>query len=307
MKQLTTYLRSISAQCGLTLCLAYLGIVLTPGTASADWIQTMDTGVYQDSSGKVKVIVGQKAGNQGIFILAGPPVSVQLFNIEQTQPIHSAHLFIRFDDTAQPPVYSEVIIAKRSYKLSGNLTIKLDAFTTVGIDNNNPYLTVVSEQEGSPPSILGFSGLNEVVRGAGIAATLLAANQLNPEVSKVIRPYALKSDEITVDEVKVTSGRVGTFIRPENDCLKASAIVLNQTQLTEIRRAKEESQRGSLLENFLRENKKNTPLKGFLTLKSDPSRAILLDVKTQTISSLSSIASGSSVQKVCVLTPLPMS
>jgi hypothetical protein len=267
----------------------------------------MDTGVYQDSSGKVKVIVAQKIGSQGIFVLTGPSVPVQLFNIEQTAPGGTSHLFIRFDDSAQPPVYSEVVVGDKSYKISGNLTIRLDAHTIVGIDNNNPYLTIVSEQEGATPSILGFSGLNEVVRGAGIAATILAANQLNPEVGKVIKPYSLKDGEVLVDDTRISTGRLGTFIKPENECLKASSIVLDQKQLVEIRKAKDEGARGTLLEGFLKENKKNSPLKGFLTLKSDHSRAILLDVKTQTISSLSSIASGTAAQKICVLAPLPMS
>ncbi len=307
MKHPTKHPKSLFAQCQRALFVASLTFGFYRQLASAEWIQTMDTGVYQDSSGKVKIIVGQKAGNQGVFVLSGPSVPVQLFNIEQTAPQNSSHVFIRFDDSAQPPVYSEVVVGKRSYKISGNLTLRLDAFTTVGIDNNNPYLTVVSDHETTAPSILGFSGLNEVVRGAGIAATILAANQLNPEVAKVIRPYSLNGDEIMVDDTKITSGRLGTFIKPESDCLKASAIVLNQPQLLEIRKAKEELQRGSLLEGFLKDNKRNNPLKGFLTLKSDASRAILLDVKTQTISSLSSIASGSSAQKICVLAPLPMS
>lgn len=275
--------------------------------ATGDWIQTMNGGVYQDSSGKVKVIVASKPGAEGIFILSGPAVPVQLFNIEQTPPAGTNHLFIRFDDTAQPPVYSEVMVNDRAYKISGNLTIKLDQGTSVGIDNNNPYLTIVAEHEGHPPSVLGFSGLNEVVRGSGVAATILAANQLNPEVAKVIRPYTLRENQLFVGDQNIESGRLGIFIKPENDCLKPMTAVLNQIQLAAIRQAKSEQERGKLVEQFLKEAKKSAPLKGFLVLKAESSRAILLDIRDQNVFSLSALSSSATQTKVCVLAPLPLS
>ncbi len=276
-------------------------------SSQADWIQTMDSGVYQESSGRVKVILAAKQDTKGIFILSGPPVPVQLFNVEQTRLENTNHLFIRFDDTAQPPVYSEIVVNERTYKISGNLTINLDAHTSIGIDNNNPYLTIVSDHDGSKQSLLGFSGLNEVVRWSGTAATILAANQLNPEVSKVIRPYTLKGNDIVVGDQPIGSARLGVFIRPENECLKPDTTVLNQTQLTAIRQTKTEVERAKLLEGFLKETKKSSPLKGYLVLKAETNQAILLGIADQNLASVSPISSGQANRKVCVLAPLPLS
>jgi hypothetical protein len=295
-------------RCLLSLLTVFCAVLLpSQHPLRADWIQTMDGGVYQDSSGKVKVIVASKQGSEGIFVLSGASVPVQLFNIEQTPPAGTNHLFIRFESSAQPPVYSEVVINERTYKISGNLTINIDKDTTVGIDNNNPYLTIVTEHDGHAPAVLGFSGLNEVVRGTGVASTILAANQLNSEAAKVIRPYNLKDGQIFLGDQSIGSGRLGILVRPENECLKPAATVLNQTQLATIRQAKSDQERAKLLEQFLKESKKSAPLKGFLVLKAESARVILLDIRDQNVFSLSALSSSNAQQKVCVLAPLPLS
>jgi hypothetical protein len=97
------------------------------------------------------------------------------------------------------------------------------------------------------------------------------------------------------------------FIRPENECLKPDTTVLNQTQLTAIRQTKTEVERAKLLEGFLKETKKSSPLKGYLVLKAETNQAILLGIADQNLASVSPISSGQANRKVCVLAPLPLS
>jgi hypothetical protein len=50
--------------------------------AQADFIQTMASGVYQSTDGQTKVLVSSKPNAQGIFILEGPAIPPQEFNLE---------------------------------------------------------------------------------------------------------------------------------------------------------------------------------------------------------------------------------
>jgi len=281
--------------------------ILVCGTRelSAEFILTRASGVYQNSNGTTKVILGTKNDAQGIFIMVGPAIAPQEFNLETTTPENMKHVFVRFDGQAQPPTYSEIVINDKVYKISGNLTINLGK-TFVGIDNNNPYLTIVTEgaTNGEPSSIIGFSGLNEIVKGSGAVATILAANQLNPEVAKVILPYTLDNNELLLNGKPVTTPMIGTFVRPESECLKPSSVVLYGTDLNRITSAKGEEERIKLLDKFMSDAKKSNPLRQHLVLRADPKSVILLDVAEKNIHEMHEVKLKSARQRICVISDI---
>jgi hypothetical protein len=286
------------AAAALTLAAA---VALAPlQAAHGDFIQTMASGVYQSDDGRTKVIVSTEEKVRGLFVMIGPAVAPQEFNIETFPVDGSKHVFIKFDDEAQPPVYSEAIINKKSYKISGNVTIGIGPHTIVGIDNNNPYLTVSTEATSQleQPAVIGFSGLNEVVREKGNPAMLLAANQLDPEVARIIRPYIVEGDELTLNGKSVTTPTIGTFVKPENECLNPGFFVLSAAQTQKIRSTKAQDQRLKLIETFLLENKKSDPLHDYLVLKADKKSAILLNIREKNIRQLYALSKS---QKLCVI------
>lgn len=286
-----------------TVCAVASAMAMVAGAvvdAKADFIQTMASGVYQSTDGRTKVIVSSKPGAQGLFVMIGPAVAPQEFNIEAFPAEGSKHVFIRFDDEAQPPVYSEVVINKRSYKITGNLTLGIGPHTIVSIDNNNPYLTVSTEATSQleQAAVIGFSGLNEVVREKGNLAMLLAANQLDPEVARVIRPYMIENDELLLNGKPVSTPTIGTFVKPENDCLNPGYVVLSAEQTQKIRATKAQDARLKMIEGFLKDNKRSDPLKDYLVLKADKKSAILLNVKEKNIRQLYPL---NKEGKICVI------
>jgi hypothetical protein len=274
-----------------------------PTLAVADFIQTMASGVYQSTDGNTKVIVSTRANARGLFIVDGPAVPPQEFNVETMPADGSHHVFVKFDDNAQPPVYSEVVINKKSYKIAGNLTLGLGSHTIVSIDNNNPYLTVSTEpsSQGSQPAVLGFSGLNEVIREKGSVTLLLAANQLDSEVARVIRPYIVGDEELTLNGKSITTATVGTFVKPDNECLNPGFLILSAAQTEQIRATKTQDERLKKIEGFLLENRKSDPLRDYLVLKADKKAAILLNVKEKNIRQLYPL---SAKRKLCVIADL---
>jgi len=272
---------------------------------TAEFILTRASGVYQHSNGSTKVILGSKNDAQGIFIMAGPPIAPQEFNLETTSAENVKHIFVRFDGQAQPPTYSEIVINDKVYKVSGNLTITIGK-TFIGIDNNNPYLTVVTEgaSSGEPASIIGFSGLNEIVKGSGAIATILAANQLNPEVAKVILPYTVDNNQLLLNGKPVTTPMIGTFVRPENECLKPSSVILYGSDLSRITAAKNEEERIKLLDKFMTDAKRSNPLQQHLVLKADPKSVILLDISDKNVHEMHEVKLKSARQRICVVSDI---
>jgi hypothetical protein len=273
--------------------------------AQAEFILTRASGVYQHSNGTAKVVLGAKNDAQGVFVMVGSPIPPQEFNLETTPTENVKHIFVRFDGQAQPPTYSEVVINDKVYRVSGNLTINMGK-TSVGIDNNNPYLTVVTEgaTSGEPASIVGFSGLNEIVKGAGAVATILAANQLNPEVAKVILPYAVDNNQLHLNGKPVTTPIIGTFIRPENECLKPSSVVLYSADLSKITASKAEDERIKLLDKLMVDSKRSNPLHQHLVLRADMKSVILLDISDKNIHEMHEVKFKSARQRICVISDI---
>lgn len=275
-------------------------------TSHAEFLLTTASGVYQDTSGLVKVVVSSKAGAEGLFIMAGPNIPPQEFNLETTPKADSRHIFVRFDDQATPLSYTEVIIDSKSYKVSGNLTIKLGGVVAVSIDNNNPYLSVVTEGAASKgkPAILGFSGLTEVVRSTGPAAAILAANQLDKSIADIIKPYIVENGSLTLSGKATQTPTIGTYVKPDSDCLSPDAVVLTSAQLQQIQSSKSEEQRVIQLEQAIKASQKKSPIAGHLTLKAEQSSVILLDIRQKNVKELHPVIGTNSKRKVCVLSEI---
>lgn len=282
-----------------------------PSACRADFVLTMASGVYQHTDGRTKVVIGTKNSARGIFVFyARQPIAAQEFNIETLPPDAGTHVFIRFDDDAQPPVYSEVWAGEKHYRVTGNLTLLLGEGTTVSIDNNNPYLSIVTEGRSATetptesPAILGFAGLNEVVRASGNAAMVLAANQLDAKISLMMRPYVVRDQELTFNGRPVSTPTIGTFVRANSECLNTGTLILTGAQLAKVQAAKSEDARVKILEAIFKANRAKPPLKGQLILRADPTSVILLDVREKNVREMRTLTAQAGKRKICVISDL---
>ena len=290
----------------LTACLFTLA--LWPQTPQAEFIQTASSGVYQSADGKTKVILGNDDGAQGIFVVQlDTPIPPQEFNPATIPLANSAHVFIRFDPSAENS-YSQAVIGKNTFKLVGNLTLALGqrGAVSVNIDNTNPYLTVTVRGTGKQEdSLLGFYGITPVVQGVGTVATILTANQLNPDTAKVIKPYVIEGEVVSINGHPVQAPSLGIFVKREHQCLKSSTAILTLPQLRGIQAAKGEKAQAQLLEEALKTNSKVPPIKGHLILRADPSSpVIMLNIAEKNVLDLRLIRNSFSAKKICVLSPI---
>lgn len=282
--------------------------LLGPSAGYAEFMMTMASGVYQHSAGHTKVVVSSKQGAEGVFILEGGEVALQEFDLEKTPREGTKSVFVRFDPDANPAAYSELVLGQQRYKISGNLTLKLGQHTSVAIDNNNPYLSVVVDQPGAAPAIVGFLGATEVVRGTGNAAIILAANQLDAKIAALIKPYVVGEEGVLFNGKPLAIQTVGTFVKPDNSCLEPNSIVLMANERSSLREQPDEAQRAATLEKIIESHKKRSPLKDHLILKSDQSGVLLLDIKGQNVRFMSPLTESPSVgsRKVCVINDLDL-
>jgi hypothetical protein len=301
----------LSMRAGLVIkSLAALIICLSPISLRADFIMTMSSGVYQSTDGKTKVILSNAEGAQGIFVThLKDGVPPQEFNPEKIPAKDSGHVFIKFDPTSQNQ-YSEVTISDRTYKVAGNLNLWLtpDGGVSVNIDNTNPYITITKrEASGKSDSLIGFYGMTEVVKGTGNLAAILSANQLSPDIAKIVKPYLIGQSGLTLNGKEVATATIGIFVNRDHECTTSNAkvSVLTLAQLQSIQKAKVESQQAQLLEKFMRENRVKSPTQGYLVLRADRSGPmILLNVASKDIFDMRQIKNTFSDRRICVLSPI---
>jgi len=276
----------------------------------AEFILTASSGVYQTDDGKTKVILSHRDGNQGIFVVHFQDgVAPQEFNPEAIPTTGVAHVFIRFSPNREHQ-YSDVVIGPNSYKVNGNLNIWLtpNGSVSVNIDNMNPYVTVTQrDSSGRGDAIIGFYGLTEVVRGKGNLAAILAANQLSPDLAKILKPYLASSEGLQLNGKIVQMPAIGLFVSREHECSKSAAgvSILTLAQLKTIQQAKSEAQQAQALERFLKENQQKPPTQGHLVLRAETNGPmILLDIASKNISDMRSIKNNFSKNKICVVSPI---
>jgi hypothetical protein len=279
------------------------------GAAPNDFILTASSGVYQSSDGRTKIILAYKDGAQGFFVVHfNEGIIPQEFNPETTPAKDATSVFIRFDPTAERQ-YSELVVGQHVYKVLGSLNIWLtpNGSVSVNIDNMNPYLTVTTRsQNGKNDSLVGFYGMTEVVKGVGNLATILTANQLSPEIAKLLIPYIVTKQELTLNSKEVKNKTVGLFVRQNHPCNgENNNAILKLEQLQAIQKAKTEVLQAQLLERFLRDNKAKPPMLGHLILRAEPTGPmILLNIASKNISDVRVIKNTLSHRTICVVSPI---
>jgi len=283
-------------------------LVLGARSADAQFLQTMSSGVYQSTDGRVKVIVGNNDGAQGIFVAyLKDGIPPQEFNAEKIPTKDATHVFISFDPTEENG-YHRLTVSEKNFKIVGNLTLLLDSTGSVAIniDNTAPYLTITQRGPGKAlEHLVGFYGTTPVVQGSGSLATILTANQLSPEISKVMKPYEIRGEGLFLNGKQVESPNIGLFITREHECLKPTTSTLTLAQLKQIQGAKVEAAQAKLLEQHLRDNQKRSPTQGFLVLRADAANpVIMLNITEKNVFDLRGIKNSFSAKKICVLSPV---
>lgn len=304
LKALTTRTAPLSA-------LLSLALILLSASANADFIMTTPAGVYQSDDGKTKIILSHRESSQGIFIAYfDEPIPPQEFNPERLPTSGATHIFVKFDPTSEYQ-YSEIIIGERHYKITGNLNIHLNPKGTVSIniDNLNPYLTITHRYNGTKnEALIGFYGMTEVVKGSGNLATILAANQLSPDMQKILKPYiAGQNNALLLGEKEVATPTVGLFFPREHECAKLppEIYILTLDQLKAIQKVKLEAQQVQMLEGFLKDNRNRSPTSGYLILRAQKKQPmILLSISSKNIFDMRLIKNTFSKQNICVISPV---
>lgn len=266
-----------------------VSVVILTHQAVAEFIQTKP-GMYQSTDGLAVAIISRDENAQGIFFFRSTEsIPIQAFDAESLPTEGVSHVFVGFDAAGEHP-YSSIRIGKTIYKVLGNLTIWLDekGESRIDIDNSNPYLTLIhSGKDSKKESLIGFYGITEVVRGSGELSAVLAANQLNPSIAKVIKPYSLGQNSLMFDNRPLRRPTVGLTIERHHTCHSPKTLFISDFQLKEVRQQKTTATKATLLNNFLEANSKAFPLKGHLILRSinekEDNQVIALDVVSKNV------------------------
>ena len=269
--------------------------LLAPSIAEAEFLRTAP-GVYQSMGRRAKVIVSTET--PGLFFLYGPEVNLQDFSIESLQiqaapgPAADAesksavgltgplHAFLAFD--YEENRYTGVAVSSQSYRVQGNFTIEIGGMR-VTVDNTNPYCSIVVDEPGRPPEVLGFFGLSPIVNDEGHeAVAMLEGNQFN-EYRKVFSPYQLRPDGLYVNGRPVSSATVGLIIEPKNDCLKPTSAIISRSSLEKLSGDTESKRAQRLLAALLKRRKNKGPLDTMFRLRTTPEMIIAFDpIKNET-------------------------
>lgn len=293
------------------LFIALLSLPFLSPDARAEFIQTKP-GMYQSTDGQVVAVISRDEQAQGIFFFRSTePIPIQAFDPERLSPENVAHVFVGFEATEERP-YSTIRIGNTSYKVLGNLTIWLDdaGRSRIDVDNSNPYLTLIhSSSAPAEESLLGFYGITEVVRGSGELSAVLAANQLNASIAKVIKPYTLGQSALMFGNRPLRRPHVGLAIERNHTCLSQTSLFISDIQLKKVRQQRSVSEKASLLNKMLEANQKRFPLNGYLTLRSINDKAnsevIALDIVSKNVVRVSPLKNdvtfGGRSQPVCLI------
>lgn len=264
-------------------------ILLTREITHADFISP-SPGLYQSTDGQAISILSTAEGAQGIFFFrADKPIGIQEFNAETLPLDAGSHIFVGFDPKQSPP-YNILRLGATTYKIRGNLTVWLDeqGKTRVDIDNSNPYLTFIhSSDDKHAESIVGFYGGTEVIRGSGEMSAILAANQLNPRIASVIKPYKRGKGTLMLNNRPVHRNRIGLAIHRDHICLSPDTLLITESQMNVVRKQGSAHEKAKRLQASLQANIKNSPIQGQLILRAfsegNQNEVIALDISTKDV------------------------
>lgn len=268
-------------------------------------------GVYQSSDKTLKVVVSHRT--PGIFVLRGPEIELQLFDPaelslpggDENERSPYVHAFIEYDPTSDR--YSRLHLGRQSLRINGGFTMLLQDFTEgnddrsggasetrLTVDNTNPYLSIVHESSASAASdgrteplarapqtdILGFRGLQAVVRKSGQRyVALLEANQFN-HYKGLIEPYTLASNGLSFKGQPFSGSFVGVELEPaRNPCLDRSASVISRGAAEGLKHTADRNAALRSLEELLKQGSSHDPFKGALILRIEKDEIIALDYR----------------------------
>jgi hypothetical protein len=242
--------------------------------ASSEILKTRSD-VYQTTDERGKVIISRD--EQGIFIVYGRPINIQIFDPSQMVSQGSKHVFISYDSSLNG--YTKLTYGnKKSYRIIGSLSFIIGNLR-VAIDNNHGYCSV-TELEGESDSlgILGFRGVEPVARYKGsAAAALLEANQLE-SYQKVVKSFEFNGEALTLNGNQIEASAVGlSFEIPPSPCIPGrDKVFLNPTELARIRKlgAKDRLQH---LEGVLKTQRRSNPLEKLILIRVAEKNAIGID------------------------------
>lgn len=272
-------------------------VILQPAALSAEFLQT-GPGVFQNRTLREKVVVSYSV--PGIFVSSGSVIDIQLFDPSLLEVGNAQHVFIQYDP--QTDRYVSLFLGRREHRIRGSLTVSLDRLR-IAIDNNNPYLSVVVDEDSS---ILGFQGTKQIVMADGEAAVaLLEANQFN-QFTDTVAPYSYRDGRLFLKGRPVTRKSVGLRLRPpDNICLNEKKVIyISYEDIARIRKARSSSGRALLLEETLRRNKNYNPFKESLHLRIDKSSLISLNYLDGSVMQTKSMHSKFSKKTVCLVREL---
>ncbi|RMG43621.1 MAG: hypothetical protein D6719_03535 [Candidatus Dadabacteria bacterium] len=259
--------------------------------------------MYQATDQKSRIIVSRRV--PGIFIASGSKFSIQLFNPQKLDLKSTSHIFVGYNPRARH--YDYLQSGSNRYHLNGSLVILFDNLR-ITIDNNNPYLSVVIDTHtaGEAPAIIGFHGLNEVIRSSGEEdVALLEANQFK-EFREIIKPYLLKDGRLYLDNQSVEKGSsVGLTIEAvQSICTKRpgrTVTYIKNDDLQKIRKISGSDRRRYAISRLLSESKHFNPLADTLLLKSDKRQMILLDYKNSAVMLVKPLNPKKTDNPVCIV------
>ncbi len=292
-----------------------LSSLLSPAEAQAEFVQT-SPGVLQSSDLTTKVIISHRV--PGIFFLVGEPIDLQLFDPsglespENEAAFPAVHMFIEYD--AAQDRYVALHVGSRAFRIKGGFSLVIPAKhppkggntwqQRITVDNNNPYLSIVHEpaggSESAQPDILGFRGIQLVVKKTGQRnAALLEANQFN-ELKGLIEPYTLNSGVLRFKGEDFTGASVGVDIEPaKNSCLQSGTSFLAQNEASGLRKSQDRSVALRELEELLKKGAAKDPFRGALLLRITPQEIIALDYRKNRAMVVRPLPKGA--QPVCLI------
>lgn len=296
-----TLWRSFLCHSFIIACFAFL-VTRNLAAAPSESVEFLETGpgVFQSTSLRERVIVSY-GDRPGIFILSTVPTGIQEFDLASLEKSAARHVFIEYDPASNR--YTNLIIGNTYYRISGNFTVEMSRIR-ISVDNINPYLTVAVSHD---KTILGFKGLQSIVKAAGEAAlTFLEANQLD-EYSELIVPYSLKKEKgeqvLQLKGQKVMSSNIGlSLTAPRNLCLVGKNIVyLTEQDVAKTRTMRAASERLKYLDTAFKENAKKNLLADTLTLKVTKDSIVYFDFNQLKIKRVSPMKNRFSGNTVCVI------
>ena len=265
-----------------------------PLPASAEFLQT-GPAVYQTL--REKIVVSYET--PGIFIVTGPKRDIQLFDPGQIPPEESLHVFVRWDPGQER--YSALLFGRNEYRIRGSLILSLGR-VRVAIDNNNPYLTIVVDEESS---VIGFQGLRQIVMAQGEAAVaFLEANQFDSFTDRV-SPYIYKKGKLYL-KGQPSAQAIGLSLRPpENICLNDKKVIyVTQGDLQYIKQGATPNERAARLHAVLDKSAEREPFEHSLHLRIEKRTLVSLDYREGVVTQTTPMRSKFSSKTVCLVREL---